>query len=95
MTNNQVHTVARPQQQCCFSDGRWSESLAVGTRSFVEKIKERLGIRALGRRVVKTSDLYELKEPVSSYGSVFDAKKEPLSSKNSFSWRILDSNSIT
>lgn len=46
-----------------FRDGKWSESIAVGTKSFVEKTKERCGIRALGRQVVKTSDVYELKEP--------------------------------
>ena len=54
-----------------FRDGKWSESVAVGAKSFVEKTKERLGIRALGRQLVKTADVYELKEPVSSYGSVF------------------------
>ena len=56
-----------------FREANWPESVAVGTKSFVEKIKERLGIKALGRQVVNTANVYELKEPVGSYRSIFDS----------------------
>ena len=35
---------------------KWSESIAVGTESFVEKIKEKLGGRAIGRGAVEAAD---------------------------------------
>jgi len=76
-------------------DAKRSESAAVGSKAFVQKVKQRLGIRAIGRHVVKTGDVCELKEPASSYGSNFDTKKDSLSSKNSFFWRVFDYNSIT
>jgi len=74
-------------------DGKWSGSVAVGTKSFVEKIKEKLGIKAIGRQVVKTGDVCELKEPVSSYGSDFDTKKGGLRAENSYFWHVFDNNS--
>ena len=37
----------------------------VGSKSFVEKVKEKLGIRAIGRGVVETEAGYELKEHLS------------------------------
>ena len=32
-------------------ESKWSQSIAVGSKSFVEGIKEKLGIRAKGRKV--------------------------------------------
>ncbi|MEA3478095.1 MAG: hypothetical protein U9R60_07950 [Bacteroidota bacterium] len=43
-------------------DAKWSESIAIGSKSFVEKLKEKLGIRAIGRGIVGTEAGYELKE---------------------------------
>ena len=39
---------------------------SVGTKSFVEKINEKLGARAIGRGVVAAADAYELNEPEGS-----------------------------
>ena len=39
-------------------DTKWSETIAVGSAPFVEKMKEKLGIRAIGSEVVKTNDGY-------------------------------------
>ena len=54
----------------------WTESVAVGCKDFVEKIKETLGGRACGRRVheVSKTGSYALKEPVWAYNDVFDGK---------------------
>ncbi|WP_244147293.1 hypothetical protein [Desulfonatronovibrio hydrogenovorans] len=55
----------------------WTESVAVGCKDFVEKVKEMLGGRACGRKVheVGKAGLYALKEPLSAYNDVFDGKK--------------------
>ena len=47
---------------------KWTQSIAVGDKSFLEHIKERLGIRAKGRRIKKNGDTYQLREPVAAYG---------------------------
>ena len=54
----------------------WTESVAVGGKDFVEKVKEMLGGRACGRRVhevIKTGS-YALNEPVLAYNDVFEGK---------------------
>jgi putative transposase len=43
-------------------EAKWTQSIAVGRKSFVEDIKDKLGFGAIGRRVVGTKDGYELKE---------------------------------
>jgi putative transposase len=48
-----------------FRDGKWTESVAVGSRAFVTETKERLGIRAIGRKMVGTGECCEL--PMSSF----------------------------
>ena len=54
----------------------WTESVAVGCKNFVERVKELLGGKACGRRVheVSKSGTYALKEPVSAYNDVFEGK---------------------
>jgi putative transposase len=50
-----------------FRDGKWTESVAVGSRAFVTETKERLGIRAIGRKMVETGDNFELRESPTPY----------------------------
>jgi len=52
-------------------ESKWSQSIAVGSKSFVEVIKEKLGIRAKGRKVEGTEGLYHLREPQAAYNSNF------------------------
>jgi len=40
----------------------WTESIAVGGEAFVRGIKERLGIRAKGRKVVRGESRFELRD---------------------------------
>ncbi len=75
-------------------DAKWSESIAVGSKSFVEKIKEKLGIRVIGRGVVKTEPGYELKEQLSPYSPNFDGKMGVLMAENSYFWQVFDDNSV-
>ncbi len=54
----------------------WTESVAVGCKDFVEKVKEMLGGRACGRRIHEVSNTGScaLKEPVLVYNDVFEGK---------------------
>ncbi len=48
-------------------ESKWSESVAVGSRSFVETIKTRLGVRAKRRGFSGTDDEVALREPQAGY----------------------------
>ena len=68
-------------------DGKWSESIAVGTKSFVERIKEKLGFKAVGREAVPAGDAFELKETVAAYKGSSMGKMGSLSPDNTYPWR--------
>ena len=49
-------------------DSKWTQSIAVGDKSFLEQMKERLGIRAKGRKIHGSEDAYQLRERRTNYG---------------------------
>lgn len=53
-------------------EGKWTESVAVGNRHFVETIKTRLGLRAKGRKVSVRDNESILHEPQGLFGNVID-----------------------
>ena len=57
-------------------ESKWTQSIAVGDKSFFEQIKERLGIRANGRRIHEGDDEYQLREGPAVYGGGRDAATE-------------------
>jgi len=62
-------------------ENKWTQSIAVGSKSFVEKMKEALGFRATGRKIICADDTFELREGQTSYGEASD-----LDSGNTFLW---------
>jgi len=50
-----VEEAVRQEQRS--REGKWSDSIAVGDREFVEEIKGKLGMRAVGRHVVQRDSL--------------------------------------
>jgi putative transposase len=50
------------QNGSALRDDRWSEAIAVGTRSFVEKVKNELGGKAGHRDVIEADGSYALRE---------------------------------
>jgi hypothetical protein len=62
-------------------EDKWTQSIAVGSKTFVEKIKAFLGFRAIGRKVIGADDTFELREGQTPYGKVSD-----LDSGNTFLW---------
>jgi putative transposase len=67
-------------------DDRWSESIAVGSRSFIEKVKDDLGVKAAHRGVIEAGGSYALREPAEAYASNFTGERETLRSQNTFFW---------
>ncbi len=66
-------------------NSKWTESIGVGNKSFLKKIKEKLGFRAKGRSIMKTedSDFYQLRESQTPYGMPHNE-----ANKNKFLWNI-------
>ena len=62
-------------------ENKWTQSIAVGSKTFVEKMKEALGFRATGRKIISADDTFELREVRLPYG-----KANNLDSGNTFLW---------
>jgi len=65
---------------------RWSQSIAVGSEEFVERIKVELGIRAKGREVREIEGQFELREPGASYKGHFGPQKSDIGTENTYYW---------
>ena len=59
-------------------EGRWSESIAVGSLSFIEQVKTELGSRGFGRNIISSAEGHELRESQVSYHDHFGRRKRPL-----------------
>jgi hypothetical protein len=68
-------------------NNQWTRSIAVGDEEFVQKIKEGLGTKALGRRIREVPGGYELRERVASYIADFSPKKEDIGLENTYDWK--------
>jgi len=62
----------------------WTQSIAVGSKDFIESTKLRLGIHAQGRKVSETESAYQLREPQASYNDDFAPEKEALRAENTY-----------
>ncbi len=67
-------------------ESTWTQAVAVGTDTFVEKIKKQLKALAIGRRISPTKDGWELREEVSAYNAFLGAQKVDMDPENSYSW---------
>jgi putative transposase len=62
-------------------ENKWTQSITVGSKTFIEKMKESLGVRAKGRKIICADDTFELREVLTPYG-----KANKLDSGNTFLW---------
>jgi hypothetical protein len=51
---------------------QWTASIAVGDKVYVEKVKDQMGYKAIGRKVVENGNSFLLREPQVSYQSISD-----------------------
>ena len=64
-------------------DRKWTQSIAVGDKSFLEQTKDHLGIRAKGRKIYRSEDEYQLRE-----GQSDDDGWHDLDDENTFDWNL-------
>ena len=64
----------------------WTSSIAVGSESFVEKVKSKLGFKAKGRGVIEGVGRYQLREEAAHYETLFRAEKDDTDPENSYFW---------
>ena len=70
-------------------DRKWTESIAVGDKDFVLKIKAKLGANGIGRKAFENNSGYELKETQESYTRLFTSENDRLRQNNTYFWDVL------
>jgi putative transposase len=65
-------------------ESRWTESVAVGSKAFIEQTRDQLGFRAKGRSVEGLDEVCALREANKDYD--FAGKNSTLRSENTYSW---------
>ncbi len=63
------------------TESKWTQGIAVGSKTFIEKIKEALGFRVRGRKIRNRDDTFELREGQVPYGVA-----DKLDSGNTLLW---------
>ncbi len=69
-------------------DDKWTRSIAVGSKGFVEHVKSALGALAKGRKSKEAGEGYQLREPLAAYGDHFGVKNEDIGVNNAYLWNI-------
>ena len=62
-------------------ENKWTQSIAVGSKAFIEKMKKALGYRAKGRKIISADDTFELREAITPFGNA-----DKLDSGNTYLW---------
>ena len=71
-----------------YRQAQWTESIAVGSKSFTEAIKDKLGILAKGRKIIETGAAFQLREDIGTYIAFSDSKKGDIGAQNTYYWDI-------
>ena len=66
----------------------WTDSVAVGSRPFVERVKALLGFRARGRKVIEGANGYQVKEGPATYDALFGVKNGDIGPQNAYFWDV-------
>jgi len=69
------------QADNCDRENKWTQSIAVGSKAFIEKMKGSLGYRAKGRKIICAEDTSELREVITPFGNA-----DRLDSENTYFW---------
>jgi hypothetical protein len=73
-----------------FRNGKWTENVAVGSQVFVTETKEKLGMRAKGRKMIGTGDNFELRESPAPYKGISGYENEAIRLQNEYYWENSD-----
>ncbi len=71
---------------------QWTESIATGSKSFVENVKKSLGFKAKAKSITGDTQQYRLRENVAEFGTsqlqrFNTAENHDLNLNNNFSWK--------
>jgi putative transposase len=66
---------------------QWTECIAVGNKFYVEKVKDQMGYKAVGRKIIENRDSFVLREPQLSYQSVSDRAIRMQPEENTIYWQ--------
>lgn len=69
------------QTESSGKESKWTQSIAVGSKTVIEKVKGTLGFRAKGRKIICADDTFELREVLTPFG-----KSDHPDSGNTFLW---------
>ena len=67
-------------------EGKWTESIAVGSASYVNATKEKLGIKARSRDVIESDGSYVLRESRMPYKAILWQENECVRPQNDYYW---------
>jgi putative transposase len=67
---------------------KWTKSIAVGSKGFVEYVKSALSALAKGRESKEAGDSYQLREPSAPYGEHFEVKNKDIGADNAYFWDV-------
>jgi len=62
-------------------ESKWTQSITVGSKTFIEKMKNALGHKVKGRKIISADDTFELREAVAPFGNA-----DNLDSGNTYLW---------
>ena len=66
----------------------YTESIAVGDKDYVEKVKDQMGYKAIGRKIMENRDSYVLRETRFPYQNISDRLMGLPPQDNMFYWQI-------
>jgi len=66
---------------------QWTKSISVGDKVYVEKVKDQMGYKAIGRKVVENGDSFVLRGPQVSYQSISETAVSLQSEDNTIYWQ--------
>lgn len=66
----------------------WTGSIAVGSKSFIDDVKARLGFKAKGRDAIEASEGYQLRESPANYKAFLGAEKDDIGFENTYFWDV-------
>ena len=78
-----------------FRDGKWTESIAVGSEPFIQNLKVLMGGMAVGRKVLETGESFQLKEVQYPSNVHFGVKKSDIGAQNTYVWNQSIENATT
>ena len=61
-------------------------SIAVGNKSFVERVKSLMGALAIGRKNIGIGESFQLREPAVTYRAHYGGEKSDIGPENTYFW---------